>query len=242
VLLLLGCFMLGQARTNNPLVPRHLLSDPRVMAPAIALGGGFSAVTGAMFLVATSLQKEYGHSALDVGLVLLPQGLAVAVLSAAAARWTHQVASIRRLLAGLALLAVGQFLYLGSAASGYSDHLLPGTLLVGAGIAVMYPAATLMASAAAGPEQQGTASGLLTTHQQVGSASGLAVVTMLQTAWPSGHGFAAVPGLGACLVVTVLTLAGCAWMLQAHRRPQHATTVGRHKDEPAAVAPTQPRI
>ncbi|MCT9081067.1 MFS transporter [Streptomyces fulvoviolaceus] len=200
-------FAIVQSRSRRPLLPPGLATDRRMLAASIGLGGGFAAVTGAMFLVATALQDERGWSALDTGLGFLPQGLAVAALSTAAAGLANGRPPARPLLAGLAVLALGQLLYVTAPTGAYLTGLLPAALLVGAGIALAYPAAALLASAAATARDQGAASGLLTTCQQAGSALGVAAVTALESS-------AAGSGLWGCFGCALVACAGCALLLR----------------------------
>ncbi|MFG2375679.1 MFS transporter [Streptomyces sp. NPDC048504] len=205
----LALFGLVQSRSARPLLPPRLATDRRMVAASLCLGGGFAAITGAMFLVATDLQDERGWSPLDSGLAFLPQGLAVALLSTGAARLADRRPPSRLLLAGLAVLVLGQLAYVTVPSGTYATHLLPAALLVGAGIAIAYPAAALLASAAAPAVDQGAASGLLTTCQQAGGALGVAAVTALESASPG-------TGLWGCFACTAVTFAGCAVLL---RRP-----------------------
>lgn len=206
----LAVFAVVQSRSHGPLLPPGLATDRRMVAASLGLGGGFAAVTGAMFLVATTLQEERGWSPLDTGLAFLPQGLAVAALSTAAARLADGRPPARPLLAGLAVLALGQLLYVTAPSGPYVTALLPAALLVGAGIALAYPAAALLASTAASARDQGAASGLLTTCQQAGGALGVAAVTALE-------GTADGAGLWGCFVCAAATCGACAVLL---RRPR----------------------
>lgn len=159
-----------------------------------------------LFLVGKSLQQIDHRSALEVGLAILPQGVAVGVFSILVAGRMSRPG--RWVAAGLALLLAGHVLYTTVLDGNYAAHLLPACLLVGAGIAAIYPPATLMVSAAAPPNQQATAAGLLTTSQQAGSAIGVAVVTAVTTSTGS-----APPGLWSAVVVVAATTAAVAGLL-----------------------------
>lgn len=203
----LAVFAVVQSRSRSPLLPPGLAGDRRMVAASLALGGGFAAVTGAMFLVATALQEDRGWSPLDTGLGFLPQGLAVAALSTAAARLADGRPPARLLLAGLVVLGLGQLLYVTAPSGAYVFALLPAALLVGAGIALAYPAAALLASTAASARDQGAASGLLTTCQQAGGALGVAAVTALESV-------AEGVGLWGCFVCAAVSCAVCAGLLR----------------------------
>lgn len=203
---LLIVFLITQFRAQQPILPPGLLADRRMSAACIALGAGFAGISGALFLVATYYQERLGYSALAAGLAFLPQGIAVGALSPLAGRLANRWSPWRLLLTGLGILAMGQFLYLTAGHAGYVTHLFPATLLVGSGIAMMYPAATILVSQAAGPGAQGTASAILTTCQQAGGAIGIAAITGVQVI--AGSSAAQLPGLWGCAGFATAALAG----------------------------------
>ncbi len=211
---LVTVFLLVQSRAAQPLLPLPLLADHRIAAASLALAGAFAGVSGAMFLISLALQKHHGYSPLSAGLAFLPQGLAVGLLSAPAARLATRWRSTRILLAGLLVLVLGQLLYTRAIGGGYTDRLLPATLLVGAGIAGIYPAATMMTAAAARTHEQGVASGVLTTCQQAGGALGVAVAGAIQSGARANDGD--IVGLWVCAAFTAAALAGCAGLLLGH--------------------------
>jgi MFS family permease len=211
-LVLVIIFLVAQSRAIEPLLPTRLLVDRRIAAASIALAGAFAGITGALFLVSTALQQRHGYSPLSAGLAFLPQGIAVGLLSTPAARLATRWPVARLLLAGLVVLVFGQLLYTGALRGGYAGHLLPATLLVGAGIAMIYPAATMMTAAAARPHEQGVASGVLTTCQQAGGALGVAVVAAIQSGAATKDGDAV--GLWVCAAFVASALVVCAGLLR----------------------------
>ncbi|WP_306316279.1 MULTISPECIES: MFS transporter [unclassified Streptomyces] len=226
-------FLVTQARARVPLLPPALLADRRMLAACLALGGAFAGITGAMFLVATELQEKQGYSALLTGLAFLPQGLAVGLLSTPASRLANRAPVTRLLLAGLAVITVGQLLYTTVEQHAYVTHLLPAAILVGAGIAVAYPAATLLASAAADMSEQGTASGTLVTWQQAGGALGVAAVTAIDSS-VTGDLWGGSYSLWGCFAFAFLTLCGCAALLLSPSRVRR----GARDVEAGTAAPT----
>jgi MFS family permease len=211
---LVTVFLLLQSRTAQPLLPLPLLTDHRIAAASLALAGAFAGISGAMFLVSLALQKHHGYSPLSAGLSFLPQGLAVGLLSAPAARLATRWPASRILLVGLGVLVLGQLLYTRAVSGDYTGHLLPATLLVGAGIACIYPAATMMTAEAARTQEQGVASGVLTTCQQAGGALGVAVVGAIQSGAQANDRDAV--GLWVCAAFTAMALAGCVSLLLGH--------------------------
>jgi MFS family permease len=222
-------FLVAQSRARVPLLPLSLMSDRRMAAACLALGGAFAGITGAMFLVATDLQERQGHSALVAGLAFLPQGIAVGLLSTPAARLANRRPTTLLLLTGLAVITVGQLLYTTVEQGSYVAHLLPAALLVGAGIAVAYPAATMLASAAADMHHQGTASGALVTCQQAGGALGVAAVTAIQSSAPGGL-WGGPYSLWGCFGFAAAALCGCVALLLPRRGKEQYAASGVSAD------------
>ncbi|MFD7244544.1 MFS transporter [Streptomyces massasporeus] len=214
--LAIAAFLVGQARARVPILPLSLMVDRRMAAACVALGGAFAGITGAMFLVATDLQERQGYSALMAGLAFLPQGLAVGILSTPAARLADRRPTTLLLLCGLAVITVGQFVYTTVRHGAYVTHLLPAALLVGAGIAVAYPAAVMLASNAAAAHDQGTASGALVTCQQAGGALGVAAVTGIQRVAP-GDVWTGPSSLWGCFGFAAVALLCCTMFLGVSR-------------------------
>jgi EmrB/QacA subfamily drug resistance transporter len=151
---------------------------------AVSAGLGAQAVfwcgQASFFLVlALYLQSGRGLSALDAGLVFTI--LAVAYLGGSALAPQLTIRHGRRVLAtGAATLATGHIALVAAVAAvgtgGSIVALVPGLVLVGAGMGLgITPLATIVLGAA-GPEAAGPASDLLATVQNVGNAVGVAVV------------------------------------------------------------------
>ncbi|MFF4806043.1 MFS transporter [Streptomyces sp. NPDC001351] len=216
-------FLSLQTRVRPPLLPLSLMADHRMVAACVALGGAFAGITGAMFIVATELQEGQGYSALMAGLAFLPQGVAVGVLSTPAARLANRRSTTLLIPAGLGVITVGQLLYTTVGDGGYVTHLLPAALLVGSGIALTYPAAVMLASAAAALNDQGTASGALVTCQQAGGALGVATVTGIQNTAP-GSFWTGPYSLWGCFGFAAVALLGCVLLLSRHRGTSGTST------------------
>ncbi|QIS08729.1 MFS transporter [Nocardia arthritidis] len=212
--LLFVTFAFTQVRDREPLLPRTLLGNPRLTAAGCALAGTFAGITGAMFVTGIHLQDGHGYSPAAAGFAFLPQGIAVACCSPVAGRLAHRYSAQRLLLGGLLTVSAGLFLYIGVERGGYLTHMAPAAILVGAGIAACYPAAVMLASAAAAEGEQATASGILTTYQQAGSALGIAVATAIQAIGPSRNWFGPA-ALWGCFAFSIAALIGCAVLLAA---------------------------
>ncbi len=133
-------------------------------------------------MLALYLQQGRGLSALQAGLVFTVLAIAYLAASMSAPRMAERHG--RRVLAvGSLTLSSGHALLLATVAivgvGGSVLALVPGLLLVGAGMGLgIAPLATIILSGMR-PEQAGSASGALSTMQQVGNALGVAIIGVI---------------------------------------------------------------
>jgi MFS family permease len=84
------------------------------------------------------------------------------------------------LIGGLLVAASGLLILTGlSPDSSYATSMLPGLVLMAVGMGNTFTPLTLTATTNVGAEEQGLASGLFTTAQQVGGALGLAILSTI---------------------------------------------------------------
>ncbi len=185
---LLGAFLVIESRHRAPLVPLRILGRRSLAgADTVALLGGAAVIASPIFFLTLYLQQILGLSAIAAGLATLPLGLAVIGTSQLASRIMERVGRKRLLAAGLALAAVGLVL-LGRIhpAGSYPVDVLGPVVLLGLGMGLSFVPLTASAVAGVPHADQGLASGLLQTAQQLGVALGLAVLTTLATATTQG--------------------------------------------------------
>ncbi|WP_431038431.1 MFS transporter [Streptomyces sp. P6-2-1] len=182
-LVLLAVFLLVESRSGSPLVPLRLLRH-RSLATAMAVMFIFlGSLSGAYYLFTTYLQTVLGYDALQAGLAFLPLTLISMVAAGKLAPMALAKWGLRATLAsGMFFIGVGQMLLaLAYSADGNFWALMPGTIIWGlAGYG--FPAMFAAVGAGIAPEEQGVASGLATTAQQVGGAVGLAAIVAIANA------------------------------------------------------------
>ncbi|MGW1997333.1 MFS transporter [Embleya sp. NPDC001921] len=181
---LLGAFLLVEQRTRDPLVPLRLFGN-RSLAVAMAVILVFqSGLGGAYYVFTTYLQNGLGYSALRTGLAFVP----VTVLSVfAGMRLGPALIGRRGLRTTLFVGMLGNGLGIGALALGMSSDgafvaLLPGILIWGIGGGVTFTAMFVTAASGVDAREQGIASALATTAQQLGGAAGLAVLIAVANA------------------------------------------------------------
>jgi predicted MFS family arabinose efflux permease len=171
---LLAAFIVSQWRGRSPMIDLRLFTRPAFTGAQITAFSLSSSVF-AMFLYLTLyLQNYLGYSALQTGIRFLPITVLSFVCAAASGALTARV-PVRFLLAGgLALCAIGLLLLRNITVTSSWTALLPGFILMGAGVGVTNPALASTAIAVVPPAQAGMASGTNSTFRQVGIATGIA--------------------------------------------------------------------
>lgn len=173
---LAGVFIAVDRRSAAPLLPRAVL-DERPLRLGAA-GGLLNTLTtsSAITLATLYLQNTRGHSPLAAGLMLLPFSVAVIVGSALAApalaRWAPQ----RLVSTGLAVIAVCDVALIPAASRTWA---LPLCVAAGgAGIGLSSVAATRLGTSVP-VAMRGTASGIINTAAQLGTAVGISALLLL---------------------------------------------------------------
>ncbi len=174
---LLAAFAAVEIRSQDPLLPLHLLrSRDRSGAYAIMLCVG-TALFGMFFFLTVFVQAVWGYSALKTGVAYLPMMAAILVMSAASARLVTRVGARPLLIAGSATAAGGMFwLSRISEHSQYATGLLGPILVTGTGLGMLFMPLAVLALSRVQAAVAGSASSLLNTGQQVGGSIGLAVL------------------------------------------------------------------
>ncbi|MFF0266448.1 MFS transporter [Kribbella sp. NPDC004536] len=171
---LLAAFAVIENRVSAPLIRLGLLRNTALVQAnlgAILLVGSF---VGFQFIAVLYLQESRGWSELQTGLALMVIGID-AVLAPTLTPWLVNRFGNRRVVLGgfvLAAAAYAAFLPLGRSFTA----MLPAFLLLGLAFALSYGPLTIAATERVAEDEQGLASGVLTTSFQFGSALGLAVV------------------------------------------------------------------
>jgi EmrB/QacA subfamily drug resistance transporter len=183
---LLAAFVWSQRRQTrkggSPLLDMGLFKE-RAFATGLLTQLGLWCGQASFFLVlALYLQQGCGLDALDAGLVftILAASYLVASVRAPALtmRFGRSVIGVGALTLagghGLLLIAVEAFGTTGSLAA-----LVPGLLLVGAGMGLCITPLTTVILSTSRPERAGSVSGALSTVQQVGNALGVAITGVI---------------------------------------------------------------
>lgn len=180
----LALFVLIERRTGTPLMPFSMFHN-RSLTTSAVLAALFAASFGGQFyLLTTWLQEARGLDTILSGLAFVPLALAIVLGTNIGARIVTRLGVRAALVIGTSagfagLLAVGLGL---DGSSAYATHVLPWIVLDGLGQGITWTAMWIAASTGVRPGEQGIASGITSTSQQVGGAIGLAVLVAVSTA------------------------------------------------------------
>jgi EmrB/QacA subfamily drug resistance transporter len=182
-LALLVAFVVREATARNPLMPLRLFRSRNVSGANLVQALSVAGMFGMFFMGSLYLQRVLGYDPLEIGLAFLPVTLVMGILSV---RYSEHLVTRfgarATLLPGLILVGAGLALFTRVPAHGaYLVDVLPSMILIGAGAGASFPALMNIAMSGATPSDAGLASGLVNTTLQVGGALGLAVLATLAT-------------------------------------------------------------
>jgi EmrB/QacA subfamily drug resistance transporter len=210
---LLTVFAILEKRAADPLVPPATWRMRSLVSASAVMAGVTGVVVGAIFLTSLYLQAVIGASPLVAGLEFLPLAAAITLAAMVASKVIGRVGPRTLILGGLVVMAAGTLLLAARAGgTSYAADVLPGSLLVGAGVGPMFVAIAVAAMGDVPAEKSGLASGLMMTGHEVGAALGVAALTAVagdltsSTGLVDGYGPAFTAATGALAALFVLTL------------------------------------
>jgi EmrB/QacA subfamily drug resistance transporter len=175
---LLVAFVVIERRSKAPLVrldifrTRSLTGANTVMT--LVAAGMFSM----FFFITLYIQETLGFSPLKAGLAFLPVTGLIIVGAGIAQQGIKRFGARLQTVIGVATATVGMVLLTRLPFDGtYTSDVLPGLLFIAFGMGMTFVPITLMATTNVHADDQGLASGLLNTSQQVGGALGLAILS-----------------------------------------------------------------
>ncbi|GLZ36587.1 MFS transporter [Actinokineospora sp. NBRC 105648] len=181
--LLLAAFFLIESRTGDPLMPLRLFRN-RSLVTAMAITFTFMATFGTVpYFLTVFFQDVSGYSAMTTGVAFLTQAVAIAVGTQVGERMATRSTTRSTVITGFAVGGVGiAVLALGVLADGNYWYLVPGLVVMGVGQGIAWTGMWIAAASGVSDDEQGIASGMASTTQQVGYAIGLAVLVAIANA------------------------------------------------------------
>ncbi len=182
-LLLIGAFVIIERRSDDPLMPPRLLSNPNLIT-GVVIAFMFMATFGSvLYFLSIYFQEILGYDALQTGAGFLIPTAVVVAGSTAAGQLVTRFGLRRTLAAALAIGALGAVaLGLGISPNGTYIELIPGLMALSIGDGVVFTTMFIAAATGISDRQQGIASGIASTGSGAGAAVGLAILVLVATA------------------------------------------------------------
>ena len=180
--ILLGAFVAIEQRSVSPLVPFRIFRS-RTLTGANVVGLLLGASLFSMFFfISLYMQQVLGYSPIHTGLSYLPLALTIVVAAGVGGQLVTRLGFKPVLAAGMLLVTLGLVWFSQvSVGGGFIDDILGASLLAALGLGFAFVTSTIAAVSGVSAREQGLASGLINTSQQIGGALGLAVLSTIAT-------------------------------------------------------------
>jgi EmrB/QacA subfamily drug resistance transporter len=240
---LLVTFVVIEMRSKAPLVRLSIFRIRSLLTANVAMLLAASGIFAMFFFNTLYLQRVLGYGPLTAGLALLPFTAGIMISAGLASQFAPRIGVRPIAAAGFVLTAAGLLLLTQLPVHGsYVANVLPAILLASLGMGAVFMPLTLIATTGLDDNDQGLASGIFNTSQQIGGALGLAVLSTLATSKTASAGgsptHALVTGFhwafGAGAVVMIAALAVMVTLL----RKRHVARIEEEavSEEPLTLA------
>jgi EmrB/QacA subfamily drug resistance transporter len=181
-LALLGAFVAIERRSRAPLVPFRIFRL-RTLTGANVVGVLLGASLFSMFFfISLYMQQVLGYSPIHAGLSYLPLALTIVFAAGLGGQLVTRLGFKPVLAAGMLSVAAGLVWFSQIAVHGsFMSDILGASLLAALGLGFGFVTSTIAAVSGVKEREQGLASGLINTSQQIGGALGLAVLSTIAT-------------------------------------------------------------
>ena len=179
---LIGAFVLIELRSKAPLVPFRIFRI-RTLTGANVVGILLGASLFSMFFfISLYMQQVLGYSAIHAGLSYLPLAVTIILAAGVGGQLVTRFGFKPILAAGMLFVAIGLAWFSRiSVGGGFVSDILGPSLLAAMGLGFGFVTSTIAAVSGVDGREQGVASGLINTSQQIGGALGLAVLSTIAT-------------------------------------------------------------
>jgi len=178
--ILLAAFVAIERRSRAPLVPFSIFRIRTITgANVVGLLVGAS-LFSMFFFISLYMQQVLGYSPIHAGLSYLPLAISIILSAGIASQLVTKVGFKPILAAGMALIAIGLIWFSQISVHGsFLADILGPSLFAAVGLGFAFVPVTIAAVSGVADREQGLASGLINTSQQVGGALGLAILAAI---------------------------------------------------------------
>jgi EmrB/QacA subfamily drug resistance transporter len=176
-----------ELKSRFPMLDLRLLSDRMFRNANIVFFTMIGGLMGVVFLLPLLLQNLRGLSAMETGLLLMPQALAVMAFAPFAGKLYPKLGPKRMLVFSLVVFAVSSLMFLAVDLETNLLWLLPIMILRGLAMAFTFIPLQAAAFATIKPQDTGMASSIFNTNRQVASSIGVAILATVLTDRTAHH-------------------------------------------------------
>jgi MFS family permease len=179
---LIVAFVFIELRSKAPLVPFRIFRS-RTLTGANVVGILLGASLFSMFyFISLYMQQVLGYSPIHAGLSYLPLAVTIILAAGIGGQLVTRFGFKPILAAGMLSVSAGLLWFSQvSVGGGFVTDILGASLLAAIGLGFGFVTSTIAAVSGVDQHEQGLASGLINTSQQIGGALGLAVLSTIAT-------------------------------------------------------------
>ena len=228
---LLAAFVAIELRAKAPLVRLSIFRVRSLLTANLVMFLAMSGMFAMFFFNTLYIQHVLGYGPLKAGLAFLPFTAGVMISAGVSSQLAPKIGVRLVAAVGMVLAAAGMLLLTRLPVHGsYGVDVLPSIALSSLGMGAVFMPLTLVATTGLDDEDQGLASGLFNTSQQVGGALGLAVLSTIAASETSAHGGAKsahglVVGFHWAFAAGALLLLGALALMAALLRQRHVARI-----------------
>ena len=212
---LLTAFVVIELRSVAPLVRLDIFRVRSLTAANVVMLLVASGLFAMFFFNSLYIQRVLGYGPLKAGLAFLPFTAGIMVSAGLASQFAPKIGVRVVAGAGMVITTAGLLLLTRIPVHGhYATNVLPPIMLTSLGMGLVFVVLTLVATTGLADADQGLASGLFNTSQQIGGALGLAILATIAASKTTGtpqkaalvHGFHWAFAGGAVFVLAALVV------------------------------------
>lgn len=180
-ILLTIIFINLQKKSSDPILPLQIFKAPNLASGNMVMGLMAASWIPLWFFLNLYLQQILQLNAFNSGLALLPMTIIIMIIMVGlTGKLITRFGFKKNLVAGFIALTSSLLLFSFVPAEGsYWVNVLPASLLGALGMSLAYIPGTMASMSGAKPEETGLASGIVNTSYQIGSAIGLAIISVV---------------------------------------------------------------
>ena len=235
---LLASFLVIEARSHEPLVRLSIFRTRSLSTANLTMFLVASGMFAMFFFNTLYVQRVLGYHPLKAGVSFLPFTAGIMVSAGFASALAPRIGVRPVAAAGMVLTILGMLLFARMPVHGsYGVDVLPGMILSSLGMGAVFMPLTLVATTGLRNDDQGLASGLFNTSQQVGGALGLAILSTIAAGRTHGGSHAAlVHGFHYAFAGAAVFVLGALVVMVAMLRKRHVARIEAEATTEAAVA------